>query len=152
NVAPTSTNGKGGSISLTGDTVSAFSGTLALDASASGTGTGGSIHVTLSNDLATRVIDNGGDFTLTATGGSGGSVSLVTQQGSLAVNMAAINVTPTSVNGNGGNIGLGGVSVTRVGGGTLVINTSAQAGGTGSGGEMTIAVTDFSTATISSAV
>ncbi len=125
--------GDGGSLSVSGSVITPTSITLA--ANGTGGGNGGSIFV-YQTGSATTIVD-GTHLQLFATGASGGEIAVQTG-GDLSVNVNSLKVSPLDINGKGGSIILDGKKVVNALGGTLVLDVSAQTGGTGSGGKVSV--------------
>ena len=140
---PTSVNGNGGNVFLTGATVKDANqgpGPFILNASANplGTGSGGSAGISLTTaGTAATVGTLPGQYELVANsgklGGNGGAATFF-NAGDLTVNPAGIKVGPLSKNGNGGSITLE-AGHNAVAGNLLVIKSiNANAKGKGNGG------------------
>ena len=135
-------NASGGSINISAQTLVLSGGAVNLSADAVGTGNGGVISVTTvgANDIVVGL----GALNLSATGGSGGSVSgnggsvTLSAGRNLLVNPANINVSPAGNNGNGGGITL---SAGTVASGTLQLTGALNVNGAGTGNGGTISVT-----------
>ncbi len=149
--AATPGNYNGGSVSLTGGTLTVTDGSdLNVTANAVGTGTGGSVSVTTKG--ATGDITAGtaaGNVNISASGGSsgssagdGGSVTLSAGHNLTVTSENSINVNPQGTNGKGGNITL--VDGTAVTTATMSItgDLTANGAGTGSGGNISITYKD----------
>lgn len=126
-------SGGGGNLSVAGNVISPTS--LTLAANGVNGGSGGSIFVNQSGS-ATTIVD-GTHIQLFATGASGGEIT-VQSGGDLSVNVNSLKVSPLDINGKGGSIFLDGKKVVNALGGTLVLDVSAQTGGTGSGGTVSV--------------
>lgn len=133
------TNNDGGFISIKGKVIS---NPVLLAANGVGTGNGGTIFVEQTG-TATTIVDNT-HFQAFATGNGGGTVSFKSG-GILSVDVTAIGVAPTGSNGKGGTIFLTGTKVSNALGGTLVLDVSAQKGGTGDGGTAEVHLTNAAT-------
>ncbi|MDR3615253.1 MAG: hypothetical protein P4L53_16970 [Candidatus Obscuribacterales bacterium] len=155
-LAGTGTGGAGGTISVTSSTLAITGGApLSLTANAAGAGNGGSISVkttSATGDITVSPGAGGVSFQAQggATSGNGGTVNVTAGNNlTLASATNTIDVTPLSTTGNGGTVNLTGSNAS--GGGTLTlgqsVNTNALAGGTGSGGA--ISVVNNSTALLS---
>ncbi len=155
-VAPQSQVGNGGSISLVAAGLSAATGSggpasgpggaangpLIVNASAVGTGNGGSINIALSAGNTINIGTGVGQIELIAgsgaTGGNGGSVSVVEKGGNLIIDPTAIAVGPLGKNGSGGSLNLtfDNISWADMASTPLVLSTAGK--GTGDGGAITI--------------
>ncbi len=137
NVAPQGNNGNGGSITLTGSTVTASTLTLSanLNANGIGTGNGGVIAVTNNSANLLQIPDSVLQANSGTTAGVGGKIS-VTNTGTggieLEGNVSATGVSNTAPTaGNSGQITINSGGNVQLDGGTLNVNGVTGAASTG---------------------
>ena len=145
-------NGNGGSISLTASAlIATTAGTpITLNADATNFGNGGSVAVNItSTGITTIGGSSAGNIVISAVGGpaagAGGSASVSTA-GTLYIvddgngNISgAIDISPTSINGNGGSVSLTANAITWLSQGSNSLNLTVNgAGGIGNGGAVAI--------------
>jgi len=152
NFAPLGPNGDGGILTLTAEDIdysTATTGAIIFEANGVGTGRGGNINITLTAPTTAPSIGLGdGQFMLSATGTDGGGVSFTATNSTLTVNMFGINVSPSDIDGDGGEVGFSASTIVAAGGGTLVIDMSANPAGSGRGGAIGIDQTGAPTTTV----
>jgi fibronectin-binding autotransporter adhesin len=143
NVAAAGSNGVGGTISLTGTSITAANAAtqpLVLTATGTGNGNGGTIILSALTSALTVGTANG-NVELIANSGSGsggaGGVIDVSAGTNLTVNPLGIVAGPAGTNGNGAQLNL---SAGGSGPGNLIVSStlSANGAGTGIGGEITL--------------
>ncbi|MBX9879478.1 MAG: hypothetical protein K2Y22_13540 [Candidatus Obscuribacterales bacterium] len=141
-------SGKGGSITMVSTTLS-LTNNYILNVNGGSSGSGGSVSITtLGSTGSIAVGSSSGQFDITANGGSGasvigGNIRLSAGQ-NLTITAPASNLTVAPTSGTGGSLTL--IAGTAASGNLSVSAAlSANAGGTGSGGSITI-ITNSTTA------
>lgn len=143
-VAPRSSNGNGGSIILTADSIINNDSTaVILNAAGVGTGNGGTVSLTATstNPVAPGISlgTGAGDFQISAASGNldgNGGAAIVVVPGDISFNSAGLSVGAMGSQGNGGTIELRGSSLINLTGSPLVFNVDGV--DTGDGGTVII--------------
>jgi hypothetical protein len=148
NVAPQGNNGNGGSITLTGSTVTSSTLALSADLNASGIGAGNGGTISITNNSSSPEQLQAGLLSANSGGTSGiGGKITVTNTGTggivLADNLSATGVSNTAPTaGNSGQITVTAGGNVSLGGGT--INASGVTGAASSGGAISVTAASIS--------
>jgi hypothetical protein len=126
-MAPRGSSGNGGSLSITANSlISALANAVSIDASGAGKGDGGNITITSAGSTPVTIGTTTGAFSLSAnsgaSGGNGGSISIIASAADLNINTSGLSVAALQSSGTGGSISLTSDSLNFIGNGSLTAN------------------------------